>query len=106
MKVLLDESLPKRLKFLFAGHQVLTVPEQGWAGMKNGELLKLAESEFDVFVTVDQNLQFQQNLAGYEIGIVVLKAISNRFDDLQPLIPSVLKQIDQIANGELVIVEA
>lgn len=62
MRVLLDECLPRQLKWQLPGHDVATVPERGWAGTKNGELLRLAAAEFDVFVTVDQNLRFQRNL--------------------------------------------
>jgi len=63
MRILLDESLPRRLKTEFVGHEVATVAERGWSGVKNGELLTLAAERFDVFVTADQNLQYQQNLA-------------------------------------------
>ena len=62
MRILLDECLPKRLKRDLVGHQARTVPEMGWASKKNGELLALAEAEFDVFVTVDRNLSFQQDV--------------------------------------------
>ena len=74
MRVLLDESLPRRLRSLFEEHEVRTVPEQGWSGKTNGELLDLAESEFDVFVTADQNLQYQQNLQNRVVPIIVLAA--------------------------------
>ncbi len=67
MKLLLDESLPRALKHLFSGHDVQTVPECGWAGLSNGELLRLAETRFGTFITADQNLQYQQNLAGLDI---------------------------------------
>ncbi len=67
MKLLLDESLPRRLKSLFADHETRTVPEMGWQGTKNGELIRLAAAEFDVFLTADQNLQYQQNLVGVDI---------------------------------------
>ncbi len=71
MKILLDECVPPPLKSKFVGFDVLTVPEAGWAGVKNGELLKLInESDFDVFITVDQNLQYQQNLENFQISIV------------------------------------
>lgn len=63
MKILLDESLPARLAHELHGHKVVTVAEAGWSGKKNGELLKLAESKFDVFITIDQNLQYQVNLS-------------------------------------------
>ena len=83
MRVLLDECLPRRLKRELPGHDVRTAPEMGWASKRNGELLRLAEREFDVFLTVDRNLQQEQNLAS------VLVARSNRLDDLRPLMNTV-----------------
>ena len=90
MRVLLDECLPRRLKGVLEGHDVETVPERGWAGKKNGELLELAAAEFDVFVTVDQNLRYQQSLRSTSVAVVVLATRSNRFDDLLPLVPRLL----------------
>lgn len=78
MNVLLDECLPRKLKREFTGQHVATVPEMGWASIKNGALLRLAESAFDVFITADQNLQYQQNLHSSVIGIIVLIAPNNR----------------------------
>lgn len=101
MKLLLDESLPRDLKLLFSGHEVATVPECGWAGKSNGELLRLAESSFDVFVTADQNLQYQQNLAGFNLGVLVLVARRTRVTDLEPLIPAVLAELEYLSAGEV-----
>jgi hypothetical protein len=78
MRVLLDECLPRRLKAEFAGHQVQTVQEAGWVGMENGVLLQLAPGQFDVFLTVDRNLTFQQNVKGLKIGVIVMVARSKR----------------------------
>ncbi len=94
MKILLDESVPKRLGKEIVGHQVSTVVNKGWSGKKNGELLRLAEKEFEIFLTVDQNLQYQQNVHGYNIAIVVLSASSNSFEVLKPHIPKLLKFIN------------
>ena len=102
MKILLDESLPKPLAKAFSGHSALTVVEKGWSGKKNGELLRLAQREFDVFVTADQNLQYQQNLHGYKIAVVVLVSRINRLDALRPLMPKVFKIINSLKPGELV----
>lgn len=102
MKVLLDECLPRRLCAELTGHEVKTVPRAGWAGIKNGELLKLAEAGFDVFVTVDRNLSFQQNLAPLKIAVIVLHAKSNRFQDLLPLVPKILTVLMAAKRGELV----
>ncbi len=93
MKILLDECLPKKLKKDFINHEVNTVPEMGWAGKKNGELLLLAENHFDIFITTDQNLQYQQNLKDKDISIFVLKARDSRYETLKSLVPSILSQI-------------
>lgn len=70
MRILLDESLPRELAQLITGHSVSSVRLEGWAGIKNGKLLALAAARFDVFVTADRNLEFQQNLAALPIAIV------------------------------------
>lgn len=74
MKVLLDECVPRKLKREIGNHEVVTVTEQGWSGFQNGELLGLAATEFDIFLTVDQNLSFQQNLENFGIGIILMVA--------------------------------
>lgn len=102
MRVLLDECLPKKLKRELVGHTVITVPEQGWASKKNGELLKLADNEFDVFLTVDQNLMAQQNLSNRNIAVVVLVASSNRLQALKPLMLQVQTVLETIQPGEVV----
>jgi predicted nuclease of predicted toxin-antitoxin system len=101
MRVLLDECLPRRLKRSISGHDVRTVPECGWAGKSNGELLRLAGNRFDVFVTVDRNLPAQQNL-GSGLAVVVLQAPSNRFQDLEPLVPELVETLATITSGQLV----
>lgn len=84
------------------GHDVQTVPQAGWAGIKNGKLLRLAEVRFDVFITADRNLSFQQNLGGLGLSVVVLGAPSNRYEDLLPLVPRVLEAFGKIRPGEVV----
>ena len=107
MRVLLDECLPKRLKRDLTGHQARTAPEMGWASKRNGDLLRLAEHEFDVFLTVDRKLQHQQNLSMFNIAVVVLVAPSNTLADLQPLMPIVLANLSRAKRGEaLVLAEA
>ncbi len=101
MRVLLDECLPRKLKHEVPGHSVVTVPEMGWAGTKNGALLRLAESAFDVFVTADQNVQFQQNLRSAVLGIVVLIAPNNRLETLRPLMPQLVSVLPAIKPGDL-----
>jgi hypothetical protein len=86
VRILLDESLPRGLKGLLEGFDVVTVPEQGWQSMKNGELLRRASSDFDVFVTADQNLEHQQNISSLSLAVVVLVATTNRLEAYVPLV--------------------
>ena len=102
MRILLDECLPRPLTRLMTGHDAKTVPEVGWAGKSNGELLSLMAGAFDVFLTVDRNLTFTQNLSGLNIGVVVLHASSNRLPDLQPLVPQVLDALRAIRSGQII----
>jgi hypothetical protein len=81
------------------GHEVITVPQAGWAGIKNGELLTRAQARFDVFVTVDRNLAFQQNISQFTIAVIVLQAPTNRLQDLRPLIPKLLQTIGTAPAG-------
>lgn len=106
MRILLDECLPRRLKHDLVGHDARTVPDMGWASKRNGELLALAETDFDVFVTVDRNLSFQQDLPRFRLGVVVLVARGNRRSDLLPLVPELLAVVTDIEPGQLVKVGA
>lgn len=101
-RILLDECLPKRLKRDLVGHESRTAPEMGWAGKQNGELLTLAETAFDVFLTVDRNLSFQQDLTRFKIAVVVMVAKGNRRPDLQPLIERVLAAVATVQPGQLI----
>ena len=94
MRILLDEDLPRRLGRLLTGHEPETVPRCGWSGVKNGKLLALAATKFDVFLTMDQNIEFQQNLATLPIAILVVEAVSNRIEHLQPLVPEILEELN------------
>lgn len=90
MRVLLDENLPRRLLNLFAPDvQATTVGDLGWKGMENGELLKAAEKEFNALVTVDRGMPHQQNLARFDLAIVLLEAKSNSYEDIAPLMERV-----------------
>lgn len=102
LHVLLDECLPRKLKRGFVDCAVATVPEMGWAGKKNGELIKVARGQFDVFVTADQNLQYQQNLAYADVGVIVLVVSNNRIETLVPLMPQVNEALKSIAAGQVV----
>ncbi|NJK54427.1 MAG: DUF5615 family PIN-like protein [Leptolyngbyaceae cyanobacterium SU_3_3] len=100
MRILLDECIDRRLARDFAGYEVKTVPQMGWAGIKDGQLLVLAEAEFDVFITVDRNLSFQQNLPQFDIAVIVLQSPSNRLADLKPLAPAVLAMLPTVVKGQ------
>ena len=104
MKILIDECLPRKLKSELSEHDCSTVPEMGWAGKKNGELLALAAQEFEAFITIDQNLYFQQNVPKFNIAVLVLSARTNRLADLKPLAASVLMELVELKRGEIFII--
>jgi predicted nuclease of predicted toxin-antitoxin system len=99
VKVLLDECINWRLARDLVGHDVKTILQMGWAATKNGELLALAADSFDVFVTVDRNLPFQQNLANRPIAIIILAAKTNRLVDIKLLIPRLARAIENAKPG-------
>lgn len=102
MRVLLDESLPRRLKrYLSPPHLVRSVGEIGWAGRRNGDLLRGAAGHFDVLVTTDRHLTRQQNLAGLEFAIVILVARSNDIADLEPLMPRLCEVLPGLIPGQV-----
>ena len=90
MRVLLDECFPRTLRRELVGHDVKTMAEAGWAGVKNGELLQLAASQFDALLTVDQNIEYQQNLVALPVAVVIVHVSSNDVDVLRPLMAAVL----------------
>ena len=100
--MLLDECVPRKLRRELAGHEVSTVTERGWSGIKNGKLLALAEAEFEVLLTVDQNLKYQQNLKNFNIGILLLVARNNRLKTLLPLMPQAREELEHIKAGDCV----
>ncbi len=107
MRVLLDECVPRPLKREFPGHDVSTVVEMSWGSKRNSELLTLMlAGGFNVFVTVDQNMEFQQNIRASGIAVVVIVAHSNRLKELRPLAPAVLEALGRIKSGELIRVTA
>ena len=99
MRVLLDECVPRALRTELAGHEVKTVAETGWAGVKNGELLKLAATQFDLLLTVDHNLEYQQNFTGLALAVLVVHARSNDITLLRPLMPAILAAIPATKPG-------
>lgn len=105
MRVLLDECIDQRLALLISGHEVKTAGQAGWAGLSNGELLTQAQSQFDVFITVDRNLPSQQNLRKYKIAVVVLRAKTTRLTDMKDLVPALLSVIPHAKAGTATIVD-
>ena len=106
MRILLDECLPRKLKRDLPGHDIVTVPEMGWASIKNGKLLELAKNNFDVFLTADQNLEYQQNLGAYQIAVIVLVTHDIRLKALRYLIPELSRALETVQVGDLVHVSA
>jgi hypothetical protein len=104
MRIFLDECVDRRLSRDLIGHQVRTARQMGWTSIENGELLALASQEFDVFVTVDRNLSFQQNLTTADIAVIVLRAPTNRLADLRPLVPELLAAIIAAKSGAITMI--
>ena len=104
MRIILDECLPRRLGLELTGHLVATVPQAGWAGIANGKLLARIQGNYDAFVTVDQNLPAQQKTSAFSFGVIVLRAPSNKLDDLKPLVPQMLAALDSLQPGQVVLV--
>ena len=105
MKLLLDECVDWRLLRDLTDFEVKTVGQMGWTGIDNGALLKAAEREFDAFITLDKNLSFQQNLAGYAISVVVLRARSLRLADLRKLVPKLKTALQNLKKGKVQIID-
>jgi hypothetical protein len=102
MRIILDECLTRLLKRELPGHDVSTVRENGRAGKKNGELLKILESACDVFITIDGNMTYQQNLSSVRIALIVLSARSNGIRHLKPLAPKIHNALNTIKPGDVV----
>lgn len=105
MRTLLDECVPRGLKRSLRKFElVLTVPEAGFAGLKNGELLRRVVGHFDLFITTDKSIQYQQNLPTFAIAFVLLRAQSNDISDIEPLVPELMARLDEIAPGKLLVI--
>lgn len=103
MRVLLDENIDRRLKQTFdSDFEIVTVTEHGWSGMKNSELLRAVEAEFDALVTMDKGIEHQQNLSRINLGIVLISARSNRRQDVEPAMPEVNRVLRVIRPGEVI----
>lgn len=101
-KILLDECIPRPLGQYLPGHYVRTAPQMGWASIVNGELIELAEADFEVFIPVDKGILYQQNLRSTVLGFIVLRAYSNRLEDLLPLVPDLLAKLVTIKAGDVI----
>ena len=106
MRVLLDHCVPRRFGGLLRGHEVRTAFEMGWASLSNGVLLAQARDAFDLFITVDQNVQFQQNLMNLPLPVVILMAPDNRLETLTPLAPTLLNILAEPVVRELIRIES
>ena len=102
MRILIDECIPRKLKRHLPGHECQTVPETGLAGKDNGELLSSAEQRnFDVFLTIDRGVEYEQNLVGRRIAVIIIRAESSRLEDLLPHIPACLAALSSVKPGQL-----
>lgn len=106
MNILLDECLDRKLAVMLIGHYVQTVPQMGWASIKNGELLSRAQNKFDVFLTIDRNLPSQQHLIKFNIAVLVIRIRSSRLAEIKPLIPSILTALPKTKKGHAIFVGA
>ena len=100
MKIIIDECVPHIVKKRLPDREIKTVQEMGWAGVKNGELLKFVEAEFDVFITSDKNLRYQQNLQNRSLAILLLP--SNQIPIVKNLMPQIDEELERIKLGDFV----
>jgi hypothetical protein len=105
LRILIDECVPRALKRHLRAHDVITVAEAGFAGLKNGQLLRRAEGNFDTFITTDKSLQHQQNLSAWTMAFVLLRAVSNDIADLEPLVPELLIRLPEVRPGTLTVID-
>ena len=104
MRLLIDECVPRKMKFLLAegGHECQTARDAGLSGKENGELLALAENSFDVLVTIDRHIRHQQNMMGRNLAILIIRAVSNDLDDIRPHVPDALVALRSIKPGQII----
>jgi hypothetical protein len=105
MRILIDECLDWRPSRALTGHVCVSVQKRGWGGLKNGKLLACAEAEFEIFLTADRNLSFQQNITKFRIGIIVLAAPNTQLSETLPLMPKVLAALPNVRPGEVVLIK-
>ena len=104
MRLLIDECLPQRVKFLFAeaGHDCQTAREAGLSGKENGDLLAAADKKFEVLLTIDKNIRHQQSLTGRNIAVLIIRSVSNDLEDIRPHVPEALRVLRTIQPGQFV----
>jgi len=106
MKILLDECVPKKLKSSLKDFEVYTVHELGWSGVKNGKLMSLCViNHFDILLTIDKNMLYQQNLEKYPISLVALNSLTSKIEELILFIPSFIKQIPHFEKNQVYMIE-
>ena len=106
MRILLDECVPRRLRRHFHDYGLtLTVPDAGLSGYKNGQLLRRITGDFDVFITIDKNIRYQQNLAAYDVAFALLRVRSNDIVDIEPVLPRLFAQWTELERGKLLVIE-
>ncbi len=101
MRVLLDEQMPNALASELAGHQVRTVGQMGWKGLDNGALLSTAAPDFDAVISMDKNMSVELDISQYRIGLVLIRAVSNRIEALRPLVPQIMDALAKVRPGQL-----
>jgi hypothetical protein len=107
MRILIDECIDERFRIALPGHDCQTARYAGLAGLKNGDLLAAAETgNFQIFLTVDQGFEYQQNLTSRKIAIIIFHGKSNRLKDLLPLVPACLVRLASIRPGQVVTIDS
>jgi hypothetical protein len=101
MRILLDECVNPRVREAFSGHEVRTVVQMGWGGITNGKLLALAQEEFDVFVTLDQNIEHQINMRRARLGLLVVKVPDNKIKFYEPIFSQMLEAAENLSAGQI-----
>jgi hypothetical protein len=101
VRVLLDEQVPKDLVPELVGHEVRTVGQLAWKGLENGELIARAAASFDVMITMDKRMPTELDVTRYRIGLVLIRASSNRIEALRPLVPAILQAIEEVRQGQV-----
>lgn len=106
MRILFDQNVSKKLRRDFPSHEVFLSKEMGWAKLGNGVLLDKAQAEFDVMLTMDANIYHQQNVAQYDIAVIVIRAYDNDYNAILPTVPEVIELLKEVSPGNIYYVYA